>query len=206
MDPFDVFGIPPGFDLEIGALERRQRELARVVHPDRFARAGAVERRRALSRAVDVNEALRVLRDPVRRAEALLQRLGVASGELAEPKAPPHLLMEMMEQREALAAAHEDGNKAELERLGAWARAREAGVLGELSAGFARALAAVGEGAGGSAGEGAGGKAGEGAGGLVGRLGELRYLRRFVDEVDAFEEDLASRPERGAEGASEGLR
>ncbi|HEU4410639.1 MAG TPA: Fe-S protein assembly co-chaperone HscB [Polyangiaceae bacterium] len=192
MDPFDVFGIAPGFDLDPGALERRQRELARVVHPDRFAGAGAAERRRALSRAVDVNEAHRALRDPIRRAEALLRRLGVAVGELAEPKAPPHLLMEMMERREALASAHAARDAAELGRLEAWAEGREAEVLAALSAGFARALAEAGEGATG------------GAAGLVGRLGELRYLRRFLDEVRAIREDLATRLEPGAPDASKG--
>jgi molecular chaperone HscB len=195
MDPFDVFGIPPGFDLDLGALERRQRELARVVHPDRFAGAGAVERRRALARAVDVNEAHRTLRDPVKRAEALLRRLGVPVGELAEPKAPPALLFEMMEQREALAAAHSSGDRAALGRLEAWARGREASVLAALSAGFARALAEAGEGTGRGA-EGASGSASE----LVGRLGELRYVRRFLDEVKAIEEDFASRAD-GARGA-----
>lgn len=206
MDPFDVFGIAPDFDLDPGALERRQRELARVVHPDRHAGAGAAERRRALSRAVDVNEAHRVLRDPVRRAEALLRRLGAAVGELAEPKAPPHLLMEMMEQREALASAHTSGNEAELGRLEAWGEGRQATVLAALSEGFAKALAASPSPSGerGSEGAARGGEgATTGAAELVGRLGELRYLRRFLDEVGAIREDLASRPGRATTGASD---
>ncbi len=221
MDPFDVFGIPPGFDLDPAALERRQRELARVVHPDRVAQTGAVERRRALARAVDVNEAHRVLRDPARRAEALLRRLGAPVGELDGPKAPPHLLLEMMEQREALSDAQAKGDLAAFGRLEAWARGREAEVLAALSAGFARALAAAGAGeaapgaargaagageaapgaARGTAGAGeAAGGAGQGASELAGRLGELRYVRRFLDEVRAIEEDFASRAE-GARGA-----
>jgi molecular chaperone HscB len=43
----------------------------------------------ALSRAIEVNEAWRALRDPIKRAEALLVRLGVPVGETAEPKARP---------------------------------------------------------------------------------------------------------------------
>ena len=43
--------------------------------------AGASERRAALSKAVEVNEAWRVVRDPIRRAEALLALAGTAAGE-----------------------------------------------------------------------------------------------------------------------------
>ena len=69
-DPFDTLGLEPVFDLDLAAAERRYRELSKVVHPDRFTTVSGPERRRALSKAVDVNEAWRRLRDPIARAES----------------------------------------------------------------------------------------------------------------------------------------
>ncbi len=43
----------------------------------------------ALGRAIEVNEAFRILKDPVRRAEALLALHGVQSGEGKEPPRRP---------------------------------------------------------------------------------------------------------------------
>src|SRR3954447_26645826 len=96
-DPFKTLGVEARFDLDRPALEQRHRELSKALHPDRYVGAPAAERRMSLSRAIDVNEAFRVLKDPIRRAEALLRRAGAAVGETSEPKPAPALLMEMME-------------------------------------------------------------------------------------------------------------
>ena len=92
-DPFDTLGVEPRFDLDSSALEQRHRDLSRALHPDRYTGAPAAERRLSLGRAIDVNEAFRVLKDPIRRAEALLRRAGVPVGEISEPRPPPDLLM-----------------------------------------------------------------------------------------------------------------
>ena len=84
-DPFQTLGVDARFDLDLGAVEKRHRDLSRALHPDRYADASATERRMSLSRAIEVNEAWRALRDPVRRAEALLTRAGVAFGDAGEP-------------------------------------------------------------------------------------------------------------------------
>jgi molecular chaperone HscB len=128
----------------------------------------------SLSRAVDVNEAFRLLRDPIRRAEALLRKAGALAAEGAEPKASPALLMEMMEVREELSEARQAKDLGRIAQLGAGMRAREQAVL----AGIGRAF------------EAAGGDL-EKTKAILPALGELRYLRRFLDEVSAIEEDLA---------------
>src|SRR5262245_41178207 len=87
IDPFETLGVEPRYNLDLRALEQRHRDLSKALHPDRYASAPAAERRLSLSRAIDVNEAFRALRDPVRRAEALVRRAGVPVGETAEPKA-----------------------------------------------------------------------------------------------------------------------
>jgi molecular chaperone HscB len=152
------------------------------LHPDRYAGRPATERREALNRAIEVNEAWRVLRDPVRRAEALLVRLGTALEEGTEPPAPPEFLMTMMEHRESLREAGRSRNKAQVDALcGEVERERER-VLAQLSRGFTEALH------GDAAGAGAAPRNGSH---LRPLLGELRYFRRFFDEAEAVLDDLS---------------
>lgn len=169
VDPFETLGIEATFDVDVGAIERRVRELSRVLHPDRHVASTAAERRMALGKAVEVNEAFRIVRDPVKRAEALLRRRGIALAEGAEPRTDPAFLMDVMERREALSEARAARDAQRLERLAGEVRAMQERALAKLSAGFA---------------------AGGDASGLVPFLGELRYYRRFLDEVGAIEEEL----------------
>jgi molecular chaperone HscB len=174
MDPFDTLGIAPRFDLDLKAVEKRYRDLSRVLHPDRHVAGSPAERRMSLGKAVEVNEAWRLVRDPIRRAEALLARQGREVKEGKEPAADPEFLMEMMEQREALSEAKTKRDRAAVERLAADIRRRETNVLGRLSGGFAGdALPA------------------ETLSQLASLVGELRYYRRFLDEVSAIEDGLA---------------
>gem|GEM_PF-894 len=175
LDPFATLGLDPAFDLDLGAAERRFRELSRVVHPDRFAGAASGERRRALGKAVDVNEAWRKLRDPIARAEALLRRRGVEVNEGSQPRASQALLIDFMELREQLAEARERRERAVIGALADAVKSREEAALARLREGFARLTD--------------GDPQGQGPA-LLSALGELRYVRRFLDEVRAIEEDL----------------
>jgi molecular chaperone HscB len=170
-DPFQILGIEPKLDLDLPTVEARHRELSRALHPDRYARAPAAERRLALSRAIEVNEAFRAIKDPIKRAEALFQHLGVPSGETAEPNPSTDLLMEMMEAREELSDAARARDLEKVKDLGLKMQLRERETLAALSQGLGRAGADVNE-----------------ARKLLHHLGELRYLRRFLDEVAAIEE------------------
>ena len=91
-----------------------------------------MERRRALSRAIEVNEALRILKDPVRRAEALLERFGVAAAE-SEAVSAPEFLMEVLELREELADAQRGRDVEAIQRLIRSIQARESGVDARLN-------------------------------------------------------------------------
>ncbi len=103
-DPFRVLGIDHTFALDPSALAARHKELSLEAHPDR-SRSDKVARRSALSRAIDVNEAFRRLRDPVLRAEALLEVRG-AKG-LVDEKPRAEFLMTILELRETLREAGE---------------------------------------------------------------------------------------------------
>jgi molecular chaperone HscB len=170
MDPFAILGFERKYDIDLAAAERRHRELSRALHPDRYAGAGAAERKLTLAKAIEVNEAWRIVRDPIARAEALFTLAGLMVGEDREPKPSPALLMEAMDRREALAEARANQDLAAIERLAGEVYARRTEVEGELRKGFAR-----------------GGK----LDGLVPLLGELRFHRRFLDEVSAIEDAIA---------------
>jgi molecular chaperone HscB len=170
MDPFATLGIEARFDVDLAAVERTHRELSRALHPDRYVGSGASERRSALGKAVEVNEAWRVVRDPIRRALALLELRGVTLDEKSETKAEPEFLMEMLEQREALADAKQARDLATVRRMASAIEERSRGVETALAEGFARGESES----------------------LVGRVGELRFYRRFLDEVSAIEDELAA--------------
>jgi molecular chaperone HscB len=174
-DPFETLGVEPSFDLDLAALERRHRDLSKALHPDRYSGAPAAERRLSLGRAIDVNEAFRVLKDPVRRAEALLRRAGVPVGETSEPRPPADLLMEMMEAREELAGAARARDLGAVGRLAEAMRARRDAVERRLASQLDRADRAN----------------PAGAAAALPSLGELRYIRRFLDEVSAIEDELS---------------
>jgi molecular chaperone HscB len=181
VDPFETLGVEPRFDLDLPALEQRHRDLSRALHPDRYTGAPAAERRLALGRAIDVNEAFRTLKDPVLRAEALLRRAGVPMSETSEPRPPPELLMEMMELREELSDAARAKDLGRVGKLAEQMRGRRAEVERRLAAALTGTLDA------------GGGDPQKIAATLraLPSLGELRYIRRFLDEVSAIEDELA---------------
>jgi molecular chaperone HscB len=170
VDPFATLGLARTFDIDMAAAERAHRELSRVLHPDRFVGAGSSERRSALAKAVEVNEAWRVVRDPIRRAEALMKLAGVEVGEDRGPKPDPELLMDMLERREALGDAKAARDLVAVRGMASAVAARVGEVEKELAAGFARGQERQ----------------------LVGKLGELRFYRRFLDEVSAIEDELST--------------
>lgn len=171
-DPFDTLGLEPTFDLDRDALAVRHRTLSAELHPDRYVGRPASERRMALDRAIEVNEAFRALRDPIRRAEHLLKRNGVPVGERVEPKASPSLLMEMMEVREELAEARAAKDLDRIAALGDAMRGKRRAIEEDLTVGFREASSA------------------EAHAALLPKLGELRYVHRFFEELEAIEDEL----------------
>jgi molecular chaperone HscB len=103
-DKFALLGVAPGFDEPVG-LHENFRALSRKLHPDRFARASSQERRFSLDQTTLLNDAYKTLKDPVRRAEHLLELRGM-SGEV---KMSPDFLEETLGDREKLLEAKESG-------------------------------------------------------------------------------------------------
>ena len=78
-------------------LQKRFYSLSRQFHPDRFARGAAAEQQYALDATALLNDAYRVLRDPIQRAEYLLKQEGFDIGEQRSKDVPPELLEEVFE-------------------------------------------------------------------------------------------------------------
>ena len=78
-DYFSFFGLPRKLAIDLDDLERRFRSLSRQFHPDFFYTASATERLASLERASYLNDAYRVLRQPLDRAEYLLKIEGLPS-------------------------------------------------------------------------------------------------------------------------------
>ena len=136
-DYFSLLGLPREFAVEISELERRFRERSRVLHPDRFARAEARERRLSLDHATRLNDAYRYLRDWRLRAAYLLKLAGTDVIVEGRTFADPDFLEEQLEWREELALAQSDGDVERLGRIATDARER----LGRLEDEVARRFA-----------------------------------------------------------------
>jgi molecular chaperone HscB len=173
MDPFSTLGLPRRYEIDMRQLETSYRELQKALHPDKHAGAGASQRRMSLLKAVEVNEAYRVVKDDLRRAEALLA-LYDANAVREQGREDPEFLMQVMELREGLgeAKAARDlprvrGMAIEIEREQQAARAALVQAFDLLSSvpGAAELTR------------------------VSGLIGRLKYFRRFLDEVGSIEQE-----------------
>jgi molecular chaperone HscB len=155
-DKFALLGVPQGFD-EPEGLDERFRALSRQWHPDRFARGTPPERRKSLEQTTLINDAYKTLKDPVRRAEHLLELRGVKG----EPKMSPEFLEETLDDREKLLEAKMSGQG--VDELARGVREKRDATLAEV-----RKLVAD------------GGDLGQAAE----LLARMRYYARYLDEVE----------------------
>ncbi len=105
---FEILGLVPAFRVDLKALETAYFTAQRACHPDRFVGKGEAERLAAISSSQLVNDAYETLKNPLTRAEHLLDMQGI-SALSDDAEVPPALLMEMMELRERIMEAAQDG-------------------------------------------------------------------------------------------------
>ncbi|HET8730719.1 MAG TPA: Fe-S protein assembly co-chaperone HscB [Moraxellaceae bacterium] len=111
---FELFDLPPAFELGEDELLPRYRELQRRFHPDRFAAEPADVQRAAVARAADINTAFQTLKDPVLRARHLLALAGHPLNIESATVSDTDFLMAQMDLREQLDESTDGG---ELEGL-----------------------------------------------------------------------------------------
>ena len=173
MTHFELFSLPPSVDLDVKALDDLHRKLSLETHPDRLGQADARTRRIAAEKSAALNEAVKVLRDPVRRAFYVLELKGIkldTEHAAAQLKMPMEFLEEIMERREAL-----EGARAAKDLARAQAMAKE--ITGLKSASLTAAQEALRK---------------DDISGASQALGRVRYYARFLEEVEAFEEELTA--------------
>jgi molecular chaperone HscB len=101
-DYFAVFEMPRKLWIEMAGLEQKFLQLSWKLHPDNFVNATEQERELSLQRSSELNDAYRILRDPVGRVEYLLALEGTRKEGEHKPQAPPELLEEVFELNEWL--------------------------------------------------------------------------------------------------------
>lgn len=169
-DYFQLFQLPRSFELDRQALADTYRELQRAVHPDKFAHASDRERRLSVQQAAQINEAYRVLKDPIARARYLLELQGHAFDD-HQTAMDPMFLMEQMELRERLSELRQgDDPLAELEQLRAEGETRNKALLQELNALFADPSADLVQ--------------------AAELIRKLQFMRKLLDEATEIEEEL----------------
>jgi molecular chaperone HscB len=101
-DHFSLLGLPRKLWIEMSALEKKFLEMSWKLHPDKFVNASPEEQETSLKGSSQLNDAYRVLRDPVARVEYLLEIEGMRKEGEHKQQAPPELLEEVFELNESL--------------------------------------------------------------------------------------------------------
>lgn len=140
-DYYAAFGFDaPVLALDSAELQARFYKLTRQFHPDRFARRPAAEQQAALDMTSMLNDGVRILRDPVKRAEYVLSRNGFEIGEQRSKDVPAELLEEVFELNMALEELR-DGDAAAREGI-VEARSKFETMRGEIDEDLAGKFAA----------------------------------------------------------------
>lgn len=169
---FELFGLAPGFELDLDNIAARYRDLQRAVHPDKFANASEQERRLSVQQAALINEAYQTLKSPLARARYLLEMKGITLDD-TDTAMDPMFLMEQMELRESLAAIRSQSDPfTALMGLRDTIDAKEKGFIDSLKSAFVSDNDETLKGAGDT-------------------VRKLQFLERLLSEVEEMEEELA---------------
>ena len=102
-NPFVLFDLPIAFQVDSTLLNERYLTLQKSLHPDNFSAASAQEQRLAIQKSAEINDALRILKDPITRADNII---AINTGETENPEEKSNndidFLMQQMEWRETL--------------------------------------------------------------------------------------------------------
>ena len=134
---FELFQLPPAFDIDNETIEQTYRLLAARFHPDKFAAASSFEQKQAVMMAATLNDAYRTLISPIDRAAYLLKSQGIDADAPEHTGFAPEFLMQQMEWREALEDGRSAGNEAALLKLDKEIAAEQQNLFADLGRAFA---------------------------------------------------------------------
>lgn len=102
---FAVMGLPQKFAISASEVETAYKALQNILHPDRHARAGDQSLALAEKHSARVNEAVAVLRTPLKRVAYWMELKGVRVLEEDQRMEDMETMMEVMETSEEIDAA-----------------------------------------------------------------------------------------------------
>ena len=178
VDLYGLFDLDERYDIDLSALEESYLSRSKQVHPDRFVNAPAADRVAALQRSMQLNDAYETIKRPLPRAEYLLVRNGVAIGD--NEALDPGFLMEVLELREELQDARQAGDTARLRTLEDAMLDRRDAAMERLAAAFARLYDD---------------RERDALGVLKTEVILLRYITRYLEELDGALEELDGEPD-----------
>ncbi len=132
-DYFALFDLPRRYALDGSLLHERYRALQRATHPDSHAGGSDQAKRLAVQLAARVNEAYRVLKDPLLRARYWLELHGVALNDEAQTVRDGAFLMAQMDLRERLGELKQTFSEQDARALAAEIKHQLAALQDELA-------------------------------------------------------------------------
>ncbi|EGY35167.1 Fe-S protein assembly co-chaperone HscB [Aggregatibacter actinomycetemcomitans serotype e str. SC1083] len=133
-NPFALFDLPVAFQVDAALLNERYLALQKSLHPDNFSAASAQEQRLAIQKSAEINDALRILKDPIARADSIID-INTGETENVEEKSTNDIafLMQQMEWRETLETIEQQKNADELTVFSQDIQQTRSAILTELS-------------------------------------------------------------------------
>lgn len=113
---FELLGLPVSFDVDNSTLNKAYMAIQQQYHPDRLVGKPDDERGRAIQISMDANEGYEALKNPLTRAQHILELQGIRVNTDGEDTIKPDqaLLVEVMELREQMADAKTEGDAARM--------------------------------------------------------------------------------------------
>jgi len=102
MKYFELFSLPINYNIDLALLNQAYLQLQKAVHPDKFAHKTSREQLLAVQKSAEINDALHVLKHPLKRAEYMLAERGIDIRAEQQTLQDPMFLMQQMELREEL--------------------------------------------------------------------------------------------------------
>lgn len=114
---FHLFQLSAQFELDEAKLEQNYHVLIAQFHPDKFASASTFEQKQSLMMTSTINEAYRILKNPINRAAYLLKQHNIDADAPEHTSFSPEFLIQQMEWRETLQEAKDNQNQNTIETL-----------------------------------------------------------------------------------------
>lgn len=135
---FALFQLPEQFNIDIKQLEQNYHLLAAQCHPDKFAASSSFEQKQAMMMAATVNEAYRILCNPLDRAAYLLRQKGIDADAPEHTHFPAEFLIQQMQWRETLEDARAEADTATLHKLATTIQQEQNHLYQKLDTAFAQ--------------------------------------------------------------------